>query len=204
MDEGLIGFGTQAAINDRLNVVQTIMRMKKIGIGIIGCGGITLQNHLPGLALCPEAQVVALCDNDPAVLQRASQQSGIEATSTDYRELLKRDDINAVIIATPNVVHAPIALAAIAAGKHVLCEKPIAMNTTEAMQMYQAAEQAGVRHMTAFTYRFVPAMRYSGAPGQDGRPWPALPFSFLPIAGLGKAATRLAAGCQARGHWRTR
>jgi predicted dehydrogenase len=146
--------------------------MNKIGIGIIGCGGITLQNHLPGLALCPEAQVVALCDSDPAVLQRASQQSGIEVTSTDYRELLKRDDINAVIIATPNVVHAPIALAAIAAGKHVLCEKPIAMNTTEAMQMYQAAEQAGVRHMTAFTYRFVPAMRYlaylvkTGALGQ--------------------------------------
>src|SRR6185295_3588898 len=146
--------------------------MNKIGIGIIGCGGITLQNHLPGLALCPEAQVLALCDNDPAVLERASQQSGIETTSTDYRELLKRDDIHAVIIATPNVVHAPIALAAIAAGKHVLCEKPIAMNTIEAMQMYQAAEQAGVRHMTAFTYRFVPAMRYlahlvkTGALGQ--------------------------------------
>ena len=148
--------------------------MKKIGIGIIGCGGITLQNHLPGLALCPEAQVVALCDNDPAVLRRASQQSGIEAISTDYRELLKRDDIKAVIIATPNVVHAPIALAAIAAGKHVLCEKPIAMNTTEAMQMYQAAEQAGVRHMTAFTYRFVPAMRYLAhlvKTGALGRPY---------------------------------
>src|SRR4029079_1702619 len=106
--------------------------MNKIGIGIIGCGGITLQNHLPGLALCPEAQVVALCDNDPAVLQRASQQSSIEVTSTDYRELLKRDDINAVIIATPNVVHAPIALAAMSPGKHLLCENPIALKLTQA------------------------------------------------------------------------
>src|SRR5207247_2775160 len=59
-----------------------------------------------------------------------------------------------------NIAHAPIALAAIAAGKHVLCEKPIAMNSAQAQQMADAAEQAGVRHMTAFTYRFVPAMRY--------------------------------------------
>src|SRR5204863_1552706 len=60
----------------------------------------------------------------------------------------------------PNISHGPIALAAIAAGKHVLCEKPMAMSYAEAMQMYEAAERAGVRHMTAFTYRFVPAMRY--------------------------------------------
>ena len=73
---------------------------------------------------------------------------------------MSRDDVNAVIIATPNIFHAPIALAAIAAGKHVLCEKPIAMNHAEAVAMAAAAEKAGVRHMTAFTYRFVPAMRY--------------------------------------------
>lgn len=146
--------------------------MKKIGVGIIGSGGITLQNHLPGIALCPQAQVVALCDSDLAVLQRASQQSGITALYTDYTELIRRDDVDAVIIATPNVLHAPIALAAIAAKKHVLCEKPIALNFAEALQMYRAAEAAGVRHMTAFTYRFVPAFRYlahlvqSGAIGQ--------------------------------------
>jgi predicted dehydrogenase len=146
--------------------------MKPIGIAIIGCGGITLQNHLPGLALCPQTRVVALCDSDPAVLQRASQQSGVAACYNDYKEVMKRDDVNAVIIATPNVLHAPIALAAIATGKHVLCEKPIAMNFAEALQMFRAAEAAGVRHMTAFTYRFVPAFRYlahlvkSGAIGQ--------------------------------------
>ena len=146
--------------------------MSSLGIAIIGCGGITLQNHLPGLALCPEAKVVALCDNDPATLQRASQQTGITVVSTHYEEIVKRDDVQAVIIATPNVVHAPIALAAIAHGKHVLCEKPIAMNHAEAKAMADAADQAGVRHMTAFTYRFVPAFRFlahlvkSGAIGQ--------------------------------------
>src|ERR1700677_3550510 len=134
--------------------------MKQIGIGIVGCGGIVLQNHLPGLALCPEARVVALCDTNPAVLQKASQQTGIKAVFAKFEDLIARTDVNAVIIATPNVFHAPIALAAIAAGKHVLCEKPIAMNHAESVAMATAGEKAGVRHMTAFTYRFVPAMNY--------------------------------------------
>jgi predicted dehydrogenase len=134
--------------------------MKQIGVAIIGCGGVTLQNHLPGLALCPETRVTALCDTDPTCLQRASQQTGVSATTTRYEEVVARDDVQAVIIATPNFTHPPIALAAIAHGKHVLCEKPLALNYADAKAMADAAEKAGVRHMTAFTYRFVPAMRY--------------------------------------------
>ncbi len=131
-----------------------------IGIGIIGSGGIALANHIPGFATCPDTKVVALCDADKGALERATKQTGLTATYTDYRELLKREDVHAVVIATPNHIHAPIALAAISAGKHVLCEKPIAMDFAESMQMLRAAEKANVRHMTAFTYRFVPAMRY--------------------------------------------
>ncbi len=146
--------------------------MARIGIAMVGCGGVALQNHLPGLALCPEAKVVALCDTDAATLQRASQQTGIQVTSTKFEEVVGRDDVQAVIIATPNFTHAPIALAAVGHGKHVLCEKPMALNYAEARQMHEAAEKANVRHMTAFTYRFVPAMRYlahlvkTGAIGQ--------------------------------------
>jgi predicted dehydrogenase len=146
--------------------------MAKIGVAIIGSGGIALANHLPGFALCPDTQVVALCDNNPAVLEKASRDTGITVTYTDYQEALARNDVDAVVVATPNYLHAPITLAAIAAGKHVLCEKPIAMNYNESLAMYRDAEAAGVRHMTAFTYRFVPAMRYmahlvkSGAVGQ--------------------------------------
>jgi len=134
--------------------------MKPLGVAIIGCGGITLQNHLPGLATCPDTRVVALCDNDPATLERAKSQTGLSVASTRYEEIVSRDDVQAVIIATPNFTHPPIALAAIAAGKHVLCEKPLALNHADARAMADAAERAGVRHMTAFTYRFVPAMRY--------------------------------------------
>jgi predicted dehydrogenase len=134
--------------------------MSTVNFALIGCGGITLQNHLPGLALCPEARVTALCDADAATLERARQQTGVPVVSTRYEDIVRRDDVHAVIIATPNAHHPPIALAAIAAGKHVLCEKPLALNGADARAMAEAADRAGVRHMTAFTYRFVPAMRY--------------------------------------------
>ncbi len=134
--------------------------MKPLGVAIIGCGGISLQNHLPGLALCPDVRITALCDNNPANLETARTQTGVSVTSTDYQEIVKRDDVHAVIIATPNSTHPLIAHAAIAAGKHVMSEKPLALNYPDAKAMAVAADQAGVRHMTAFTYRFVPSMRY--------------------------------------------
>ena len=125
-----------------------------LNIAIIGCGGIALQNHLPGLALCPDVKVVALCDADAATLERARQQTGVTVTSTRYQDIVEREDVHAIIIATPNFTHALITLDAIAHGKHVLCEKPLALNYADAKAMADAADNAGVRHMTAFTYRF--------------------------------------------------
>ena len=148
--------------------------MKPLGFAIVGCGGVTLQNHLPGLALCPDTRLVALCDANPRVLEEARRQTGVSVASADYREIVRRDDVDAVIIATPNHLHAPIALEAVAGGKHVLCEKPLALTAAEARAMAEAAERAGVRHLTAFTYRFVPAMRYLHAlvrRGDLGQPY---------------------------------
>jgi len=148
--------------------------MSTLNFAIVGTGGITLQNHLPGLAMCGDVKVTAMCDTNPSTLETARQQTGVQTCSVNYEDIVKRDDVHAVIIATPNFTHAPIALAAIAAGKHVLCEKPIAMNYGDACEMAAAAERAGVRHMTAFTYRFVPAMRYLGhliARGDLGQPY---------------------------------
>jgi predicted dehydrogenase len=148
--------------------------MNTLGIALIGCGGVSLQNHLPGLAMYADVKVTALCDANPATLETARTRTGAAFVSTDFADVVARDDVQAVIIATPNISHAPIAHAAIAAGKHVLCEKPLAMNHDEALGMAAAAEAAGVRHMTAFTYRFVPAMRYLAhlvARGDLGQPY---------------------------------
>src|SRR4029434_6749224 len=134
--------------------------MSTLNFAIVGCGGVTLQNHLPGLAMCPEVKLSALCDADAATLERARKQTGVTVVSTNYEEIVGRDEVDAVILATPNFTHAPIALAAIAAGKHVMSEKPLALCYADARAMADAADLAGVRHMTAFTYRFVPAMRY--------------------------------------------
>src|ERR1043165_5455903 len=110
-----------------------------IGVAIIGTGSIALAKHMPGLALCPQAQVVALCDENDETLERAAQQTGVKWTYHDYHLLLKRDDVDAVIIATPNFTHPPIVQAAVAAKKHVLCEKPLALDYATALQMYRAA-----------------------------------------------------------------
>ncbi|GAC1537527.1 MAG: Gfo/Idh/MocA family oxidoreductase [Herpetosiphon sp.] len=149
-------------------------RNKRVGVALIGTGMIALANHLPGFSLCPEAQVVALCDSDRGVLERATHETGIRHISSDYHEVLGWPEVDAVVVATPNNTHAPIVLAAIAAGKHVLCEKPLALDLEESRRMLEAAESAGVRHMTAFTYRFVPAMRYMAqlvSEGAIGQPY---------------------------------
>src|SRR2546422_7213032 len=100
--------------------------MKQIGIAIIGCGGITLQNHLPGLALCPESKVVALCDSDAETLQKASRQTGINVTATQYEEIVKRDDVEAVINPTAYFPPAAIALPTPSPTKHRLALNTLA------------------------------------------------------------------------------
>jgi predicted dehydrogenase len=145
-----------------------------LSVALIGTGGIALANHLPGVSQCRDAAVTALCDTNPAVLAEASRASGITRTWTDPLALVRESGVDAVIVATPNSSHYPITMAAIAAGMHVLCEKPIAMTLAEALEMARAADSTGVRHMTAFTYRFVPAMRYTERlvrQGYVGEPW---------------------------------
>ncbi len=131
-----------------------------VRVAMIGTGGVALQNHIPGLRTHPEAAVVALCDASPGTLAKAVEASGVSRTYADYTEVMVQDDIDAVVIATPNNLHAPMAIAAAASGKHVMSEKPIGLNYAETERMVAAVEAAGVVNMTAFTYRFSPAMRY--------------------------------------------
>jgi predicted dehydrogenase len=126
-------------------------------IGIVGAGNAARNIHLPGFRLCPDAEVAVVCDADGG----AAQVAGAAETSTDYRSVCRRPDIDAVVVATPNFLHREMVLAALESGKHVLCEKPLALNRKDAEAMLAAADRTGRVHMTAFTYRFTPAIRFA-------------------------------------------
>jgi predicted dehydrogenase len=120
------------------------------------------------------ARMVAVCGRDPAGVSAAALRLGWEESGTDWRALVARDDIDLVDICSPGDSHAEIAIAALAAGKHVLCEKPLANTVDEARAMVAAAETArrsGVRAMCGYNYRRVPAvalMRELVAAGRVG------------------------------------
>lgn len=143
-----------------------------IRYAIIGAGAVSDYHHVPGLRLDPRAQLVAACDPNEELLEKRRSEWEIDKVTPRYQDIANDPDIDAVVIATPNFTHKEIALACIAGGKHVMCEKPLGLNFDDAAEMYHAAEERGVKHMTAFTYRFAPSMRYlrhlvhSGALGQ--------------------------------------
>src|SRR4051812_5293756 len=109
--------------------------MRQLGVLIIGTGKIALANHIPGIALSSKAKVVALCDNDPKMLESAARETGISRTYSDFSEAIRDPQVDAVVIATPNINHPPVVLACAEAKKHVLCEKPLALDVTTANQM---------------------------------------------------------------------
>jgi predicted dehydrogenase len=131
-----------------------------VRIAIIGAGAVSDYHHVPAIRLDPRAELVAACDSNAELAQQRKADWGIVKANTDAESICADPGVDAVIIATPNYTHRPIALAAIRHGKHVMCEKPLGLNGAEVRDMYAAARDAGVVHMTAFTYRFAPAMRY--------------------------------------------
>ena len=138
-----------------------------IGVGMVGYAFMGAAHshawrtapHVFDLPLRPA--MVALCGRSPSAVEAAAVRYGWESAQTDWREVIKRDDVHLVDICTPGDQHAEIAIAALAAGKHVLCEKPLANTVAEASAMAEAARRAslrGVRAMVGFNYRRVPAL----------------------------------------------
>ncbi len=141
----------------------------RLGVGMIGYAFMgrahsiawRTANRVYDLPL--DVDMVALAGRDGDAAQAAATKLGWRESTTDWRELIARDDIDLIDICTPGDTHAEIALAALAAGKHVLCEKPLANSVDEAQAMVAAAAQAhhhGVRAMCGFNYRRVPAIAY--------------------------------------------
>src|SRR5579871_2633773 len=127
------------------------MPAKPLNVGVIGYGfmgrahsnGYAQVGHFFDLKYRPVLK--AACGRDAGKLKAFADQWGYESTETDWRKLVERKDIDAIDICTPNNTHAEIAMAAAAAGKMILCEKPLSMNLVEGQAMVEAIEKAGVR-----------------------------------------------------------
>jgi UDP-N-acetylglucosamine 3-dehydrogenase len=130
--------------------------MEKLRVGVIGCGSIAIHRHLPEYSSNNNVELVAVCDINEERAQATAEKYGAKAF-TSYEELVSSGLVEAVSVCTPNYLHAPITIAALNAGLHVLCEKPMATSKQEAEEMIAAAKTNGKKLMIAHNQRFVPS-----------------------------------------------
>jgi len=147
-----------------------IQIMKKVKIGIIGCGGIANGKHMPSLKKLDNVEMVAFCDIIVERAEAAKKQYGTPdaAVYEDYRELLKDESIEVVHVCTPNRAHSFITVDALEAGKHVMCEKPMAINSEEAKKMLDAAERTGKKLTIGYQSRQRSDAMYMKKEAMDG------------------------------------
>jgi len=131
-----------------------------VRIAIVGAGAVSDYHHVPAIRIDPRSRLAGVCDASQELLEKRRLDWKCERITRDFEEICADPNVDAVIIATPNFTHKSITLAAARHGKHVMCEKPLGLNATEVREMYHACRDARVVHMTAFTYRFAPSMRY--------------------------------------------
>ena len=136
--------------------------MEQVRVGIIGCGGIANGKHMPSLKQLPNVKMVAFCDiiEERAIKARADYGTPDCAVYTDYRELLEDKSIDVVHVCTPNRAHSFITVDALHAGKHVMCEKPMAINSEEAKKMLDAAKETGKKLTIGYQSRQRADSRY--------------------------------------------
>ncbi len=147
---------------------------ERVRVGVVGTSRFAEMLHLTPLQSHPGAEMVALCGRNREHGQEVATKYGIPRVFTDWRELIERGNLQALVVATPDDLHYPITMAALDAGLHVLCEKPLALTASDAEAMYRKAEAQGVKHMTFFTYRWTSHYQYLQrllADGYLGRPY---------------------------------
>lgn len=152
------------------------------GAVVVGTG-FGCRVHVPALRAAG-FEVVGLVGTDPDRTRRRAERAGVAHAFTDLADALARDDVVAVTIATPPHTHAPIAVAAVGAGRHVICEKPFALDAAEARAMLAAAESAGVTHLVGHEFRWAPERALGAraiAGGAIGEPRFASFVSYVPL-----------------------
>jgi predicted dehydrogenase len=145
--------------------------MAKLRIGFIGCGGIANGKHFPGMSQQTEyVDMCAFCDLIPERAEKAAKEYGTPDAKvyTDYHELLADPTIDAVHVLTPNIAHCEITIAALEAGKHVLCEKPMAATEADARKMLEARDRTGKMLTIGYQYRHFPVNQVAKKVVEDG------------------------------------
>jgi len=133
---------------------------EQLRVGVIGASPYSDLRHLPALKSHPQVKTVAICDVIHDRAEEMATKYDIPLISSDYREVIDKGNLDALLVVTPDDTHHAITMHALDAGLHVLCEKPLAFNARQAREMYERAEAVGVKHMTFFTFRWLPQYQY--------------------------------------------
>lgn len=132
---------------------------KKIRVGVVGCGRWANRAHLPGLVSCPDVELVAVCDVLPERAEAAAAQWGAQRSYSDLQQMLDNEQLDMVDVITAHHDHAGPAKQVLAAGCHILCEKPLGVNLAEVKSVAEHARMAKVLTMTGFTFRYSRAVQ---------------------------------------------
>jgi predicted dehydrogenase len=136
---------------------------RKVRVAVLGAGAWARLAHVPGFKRDTRCEVVAVCDPERRLADDMARDFGIPHVTTDFREVLARDDVDLVDVCTPSATHFELAWGALEAGKHVLCEKPVAFDFRETIRAAELARAKKLKTKLGFTFRYSPAMRYARA-----------------------------------------
>jgi predicted dehydrogenase len=133
---------------------------ERIRVGVVGTSWWTDPFHLAKLKEVSGADLAAVCGRNRSRAEEMAAKYAIPQVYTDYQDMIEHGNLQALVVAAPDDLHYPITMAALDAGLHVFCEKPLASNTNQAKAMMDKAEQMGVKHMVCYTFRYFSVHRY--------------------------------------------
>jgi predicted dehydrogenase len=152
------------------------MTSRRLRVGVLGAGAWARAAHIPGWRRDPRAEVAVICDVERARAEETGARFGVAASSNDWQATVARSDLDVIDIATPSHTHFELAWAALEAGKHVLCEKPVAYDFRETRRAAELARARGLKTKLGFTFRYSPGVQYAKTMMDEG--FVGTPFIF--------------------------
>ncbi len=152
------------------------MSRSRLRVAVLGAGNWAYSAHIPGWQRDPRAEVVAICDVEKEKAEEFAAHFNVPVATDDWQAIVGRDDIDVIDIVTPSHTHFELAWAALEAGKHVLCEKPVAYDFRETRRAAELARSKGLKTKLGFTFRYSPGVQYARSLIDDG--FIGTPFIF--------------------------